>query len=157
MRYFLLTLKHKLFVFIEGLRVGVPIWQLIIHDWSKLLPWDCYQYNKQFFGKKDSPYDFIWAWIRHQNRHPHHWEYWIPRTGHNRCTPPYPDNKPIPMQVRYIREMIADWLGAGWAYNKKRVNLNNWEWFNKNKTEMNMHDTTWVLLYQIIEEIKRRT
>ncbi len=141
-KYFLLTCKHKFYVFIEGLRLNVSIWRLIIHDWSKFMPDELPHYGKQFFGTKDDPGGFINCWVRHQNRHPHHWEYWIPRTGHNRCEPPYKDNEPIPMPMWAVKEMIADWLGAGWAYEGKRVDAENWNWFNNNYSKMRLHEIT---------------
>jgi len=32
MKYFILTLKHKWFVFLAGLKTKAPLWRLIIHD-----------------------------------------------------------------------------------------------------------------------------
>lgn len=151
-KYFLLTLKHKWFVFLEGLRVGVPMWRLIIHDWTKFMPSELPHYGRQFFGKADDAEGFIGCWVKHQNRHPHHWEYWIPRTGHNRCNPPYKDNMPIPMPHWAVKEMLADWLGASWAYGGARINnVNVWYWYDNNydkNIKNRLHPITRLLLHQ---------
>jgi len=132
LKYFILTIKHKWFVFLAGLKLGVPILRLIMHDWTKFLPSELLHYGKQFFGTADDPANFIQCWTHHQNRNDHHWEYWIPRTGHNRCNPPYNDNSPIPMPEDAIKEMIADWVGASRAYEGKWPKYNDWPWLQKN-------------------------
>ncbi len=133
MRYFLLTLKHKWFVLLAGWRLGgIPLWRLLIHDWSKFLPSELPHYNRQFFGKADDPYGFMKCWLHHQNHNPHHHEYWIPRSGHSRCDPPYPDNKPISMPRWAVREMVADWMAAGRAYEGRWPDFSNWKWLAAN-------------------------
>ncbi len=144
MQYFWLTLKHKWFVLLAGLRLGAPLWRLLIHDWTKFLPCELPHYQRQFFGKADDPAGFIRCWVHHQNSNPHYWEYWIPRTGHNRCNPPYPDGEPIPMPLWAIQEMVADWLGAGRAYEKKWPDMHHWTWFEKNRHKMKLHPASWV-------------
>jgi len=154
MKYFWLTVKHKLFVFRAGLKIGVPLWRLIIHDWTKFLPCELPHYQRQFFGAADDPLGFISAWIHHQNHNPHHWEYWIPRSGHFKCDPPYENNKPIPMPDWAIREMIADWMGASRAYNGKWPHGSEWEWWDKNamKIQGNVHPSTWDRICEIVCE-----
>jgi hypothetical protein len=137
MKYAWLTIKHKWFVFLAGLRVGCPLWRLILHDLSKFFPSELPHYNRQFFGAADDPAGFIRCWLRHQNRNDHHWEWWIPRTRHNRCTPPFPDDALIEMSDGAILEMIADWLGAGRAYERKwPTTETGWLWWEKNKAKI---------------------
>lgn len=153
LKYFYLTIKHKIFVFKAGLKTKAPLWRLIIHDWTKFMPSELPHYGRQFFGKADDAEGFIHCWVKHQNRHPHHWEYWIPRTGHNRCVPPYPDNMPIPMPMWAVREMIADWLGAGRAYEGQWPDLCEWTWLIKNRGKMRLHQLTQTRIDLVIEEI----
>ncbi len=137
MKYFRLTLRHKWFVLIAGLRIGgIPILRLLIHDWTKFLPCELPHYQRQFFGDGEDPEGFIRAWTHHQNSNPHHWEYWIPRTGHNRCNPPYPDNQPITMPIWAIREMVADWMAAGRAYEGVWPDKKNWVWLKEHLPEI---------------------
>lgn len=142
LKYAILTLKHKWFVFQAGLKIGTPIWRLIIHDWTKFTPAELPHYGRQFFGAHDDPEGFIRCWVHHQNAHPHHWEYWIPRTGHNRCDPLYEDNQPIEMPLWAVREMLADWMGASRAYEGRWPTSGNWSWFDENYSEIRVHPKT---------------
>ena len=144
MKYFWLTLKHKWFVLLAGRKTNAPLWRLIIHDWTKLTPTELPHYQRQFFGKADDPSGFVRCWLHHQNSNQHHWEYWIPRTGHSRCDPPYQDNEPIPMPDWAVREMVADWLAAGRAYEGQWPDPNDWRWLQQNflRIARNLHPDT---------------
>jgi len=152
-KYLNLTLKHKYYVFNAGLRLKVPIWQLIIHDWVKFLPCEAPYYGRQFFGDKSDPLGFTYAWLHHQ-RQKHHWEAWIPITGHNRGG--YKDLEPLPMPEKYVREMIADWLGASKAYSGKYPkSKEEWNWFNENydkNIKPRLHEDADYLVKKIIYE-----
>lgn len=130
MDYFWLTIKHKWFVFIEGLRCGANVLDLLTHDLSKFGLKEYRHYQRQFFGNGDQPLNFSYAWLHHQKYNKHHWEYWVPVTGHNRGG--YKDLQSLPMPKKYVAEMVADWMGAGWAYNKRRVEVNYWPWLDEN-------------------------
>lgn len=138
LEYLWLTTKHKAFVFRAGLRTKAPIWRLIIHDWTKYTPSEAPHYGRQFFGDKSDPLGFSLAWNHHQKTNPHHWEYWVPVTGHNRGG--YEDLEPLPMPDWAVREMVADWYGASRAYNGvwpfKLNSLQDWEWFDTNWFEI---------------------
>lgn len=135
--YLKYVLRHKWFVFIAGLKVGAPIWQLIIHDWSKFLPSEWTPYAKTFYApdgsseyKKHPKFDA--AWNHHQNRNKHHWQYWILRRddGGEIC---------LPIPRRYLLEMVADWMGAG------RAITGDWDvagWYNKNKDKIRLEVQT---------------
>ncbi len=153
MKYFWLTLKHKWFVLLAGLKTKAPLWRLILHDWTKLTPTELPHYQRQFFGKADDPKGFINCWIHHQNHNPHHWEYWIPRTGHNRCTPLFPDNEPVPMPEGIVREMVADWMGASRAYEGQWPSKNKWLWYSTNRHKIRVHPDTRKLIDKIIQDL----
>jgi len=150
LKYAWLTIKHKWFVFLAGLKTGASILDLLLHDMSKFTPSELKHYGRQFFGGATDPDGFLGAWIHHQNTNKHHWEYWIPRTAHSRSDPPTPDNEPIPMPKKYVNEMVADWMGAGRAYEGKWPNLLDWEWLNENKPKMNLHPITKVRIEMAI-------
>ena len=155
LKYAWLTIKHKYFVFLAGRKTKVCLWDLLTHDLSKLTPAELPHYGRQFFGDKSDPYGFIMCWLHHQNRNRHHWEYFIPRTGHNRCTPPYPDGVPVPMPERYVREMVADWMGASRAYGGKWPVKGEWKWFEQNHAEIEkgVSPATWALVMQVLKEV----
>jgi len=131
LKYIWLTTKHKAFVFRAGLRTRAPLWRLMIHDWTKYTPAEAPHYGRQFFGDKSDPAGFARAWLHHQNTNPHHWEYWIPRTGHDRGGVAA-HNGALRMPMWAVREMIADWFGASRAYEGKwPTDWKTWAWLQK--------------------------
>ena len=139
-KYLKVTLIHKWYVFIAGLKIGTPVIRLIFHDWTKFLPNQFPYYGQQFFGNKKNIRDFDLAWLHHQNTHKHHWEYWIPRTTHDRSTSK--EMEPIEMDFDSVSEMVADWIGASKAYTGKWPEENNWPWFEKNFDRIKVHPVT---------------
>lgn len=139
-KYFSYVIKHKWYVFLECLKRGL-IWQGIIHDWSKFLPDEFIPYAKFFYGgdkRKDQFYtpdqgtdEFNYAWLKHQQRNPHHWQHWLLRED---------DGGDFPMKIpyKYAVEMYCDWLGAGRMFGK----LDSKEWYEKNKEKIIIHPTT---------------
>lgn len=144
MNYLLLIIKHKWFVFLAGKMTGCSLWRRIIHDWTKFLPCELPHYQRQFFGRANDPEGFMRCWAHHQNSNDHHWEYWIPRTGHNRCKPPFPDNESLVMPMAAIKEMVADWMGASRVYSGEWPEKDNWPWFEDNwlKIKKRLHINT---------------
>ena len=146
-------LRHKWFVSVECCRLGVP-WLGVIHDWSKFLPSEFVPYARYFYGNYPKRADihgdmrnilsdrytaegvqaaFDVAWLHHQKRNRHHWQYWILVY----------DDEPdkivcLPMPDRYRREMLADWRGAGRAYG----NPDTREWYLAHKDDIILHPDT---------------
>lgn len=143
-------IRHKWFVFIECCRFGIP-WQGIVHDLSKLSPSEWNPYTRAFFyspSPRDATgaYDPLklegdmdYAWLHHQHHNPHHWQWWILRGDSD-------GQKCLPMPERYIREMIADWQGAGRAQGKPDTVL----WYNANANKMVLHPNTRMRIPQIL-------
>jgi len=115
MRYAWSTLVHKWFVFLASFRVKLPLWRALIHDLSKFTLAELAHYDRQFFGDKGDPQGFAVAWLHHQNLNPHHWEYWVTRSDHSRGASGAVSGT-LPMPLVYVKEMIADWMGASRAY-----------------------------------------
>jgi hypothetical protein len=147
LKYALLTLKHKWFVYLAGRKLGVPLWQLIIHDLSKFGPAELPAYGRQFFGTKDRPEEFKKAWWHHWFRNPHHWEYYDQDKVCDRDTGGFVNEIP----EKYVREMIADWMGASRAYDGRYpVNVHTWPWFTKNFDKIKLHPETRRLVLRIL-------
>lgn len=135
--YLKYVLRHKCFVFVAGLKTKAPIWRLIIHDWTKFLPSEWTPYAKTFYAKDgsnqyDEHKDFDRAWNHHQKRNKHHWQYWVINRDDG-------DVKCIPMPEKYIREMVADWMGAG------RAITGRWEvqeWYDNNRNKIKLDEET---------------
>lgn len=146
--YLRVLLKHKWYVFLECLRCGVPLWRAIIHDWSKFSRAEWSAYVDTFFHTDGSPrkvrdkdglYDpmsisgrFNYAWLHHFQVNAHHWQHWIIPGNES-------DVKILPMPETYIREMLADWAGAGRAYSGK---LDPHGWYKSNGGKIFLHPIT---------------
>ncbi len=118
--------------------MGIPI-AGILHDWSKFTPSEWFPYVQFFYGdpkdrlREQSKFDF--AWLLHQIRNPHHWQWWVlPEDGG--------ETKVLPMPDRYRREMLADWRGAGMAQGSPDTA----RWYQRNQVKMLLHPDTreWV-------------
>ena len=111
--YFKYVVRHKWFVFLAGIKLGVPIMSLIIHDWDKFTPamWTSYA-NTFYLPNGESQYnehlDFDMAWNGHEKQNKHHWQYWVLIKDNG-------DFIPLPIPDKHRREMLADWKGAGKA------------------------------------------
>jgi hypothetical protein len=128
LRYLLL---HRWYVFLCGLKRGVPIWQLIVHDFSKFSRDEWSGYANYFFGDKKDKDAFNKAWNHHQKYNKHHWQYWVMINDGGALTA-------LEMPERYRREMLADWEGAGMANNGAGIN----QWYLDHKDTYIFHDTT---------------
>lgn len=150
-KYAIYLARHKWFVFVAGLRIGAPLWRLIIHDWSKFLPCEWFPYVEQFYGAwrtraEKYPSDalihsaFDRAWLHHQHANPHHWQHWNLREDSG-------EQKVLEMPINFAREMVADWMGAG------RAITGTWEaaeWYAKNREIIRLHPTTRVIVENIL-------
>lgn len=192
-----------------------PLWllQLLVHDWSKFLPSEWGPYARKFYGgpyircaanvtpmRGDSDYppkydqvrvdrEFDVAWLLHQNRQPHHWQFWIllednpelprwtlagthqreslylrsrDRVGPRATWAKIGDfdmlgdvvadanrYRALPMPERFVREMVADWAGAGRAYTGA------WgvsAWYAQNREKIVLHPEARRRVEQLLQE-----
>lgn len=139
LRYLGYVARHKAFVAIAGLKTGAPIHRLLIHDWSKLTPAEWTPYVRSFYGSQPRSQEvsdaFDVAWLHHQHANAHHWQHWLlveddgPRIA-------------LVMPEALVREMVADWMGAGRAITGK------WDvvtWYAKNRHKIVLHPKSRVL------------
>jgi hypothetical protein len=154
LRFLKSLLLHKWYVFRGGRMLGgIPLWRLIVHDWSKFGTWEFSRYAANFFGdytkssvdRASISEDFAIAWLHHENFNPHHVGYWIPRTAQFKGIP-------LRMPDTFVREMVADWLGASRAY------TGSWdmtEWLDKNfdRHTTLMHPRSVTYLRLVLHEI----
>ncbi|PJF45096.1 MAG: hypothetical protein CUN55_00465 [Phototrophicales bacterium] len=130
-RYLILILKHKYFVFVEGMRLHVPIARLIKHDMSKFRPSEFFVFAERFEGQgKGLPEEALPPRLRkrfadavdlHHSRNDHHWNYWFHRGVY-------------PMSWDARNEMIADWLAVSRLRKSNVV-----QWYSRNKNRMILH------------------
>jgi len=168
LKYLSYVLRHKWFVFLECCKLGIPITGLL-HDMSKFLPSEWFPYVETFYGiKVKNCYDcarvignqcdvngsgidlgycapsckdfssqaYSVAWLKHQHRNPHHWQYWVLTQD---------DDLPIvlEMPLRYRKEMLADWRGAGQAQGFGD-NTKTWYGTHKNKMSLQVETRGWI-------------
>lgn len=126
------VLRHKWYVLVAGLRIGgIPFWRLLVHDLSKLSWVEAPVYARRYppRGRPACPTaEWLPAWLHHIHHNPHHWEYWV-----------IPGRGPIPMPEHFVREMVADWIGAGRAYTET---LDVGPWLAQNYHAMILHPST---------------
>lgn len=133
-----------------GHLLNVPIPQLAQHDQSKYGLLELPYYARQFYGDKGDPAGFAGAWLHHQNHNPHHWEYWVSRSVHSADSGADPATGALPMPDIFLREMVADWMGASKAY------TGHWSiraWWAKKEGTIVLHPDTRVALLELLEEV----
>ena len=149
-KYLGYLIRHKFYVACASWEMG-NLWRGLMHDNSKIFPSELIPYTNYFYGKKDSDItrgrdetgyykptdtgdkDFDFAWLLHQKRNRHHWQWWVL---------PEDDGglKIIEMTEPYRKEMLADWIGAGKAQghfpDKDDKFSETRKWYEKNKGKM---------------------
>jgi hypothetical protein len=159
-KYAKYVVRHKYYVFIYCMKLNVALWQALIHDWTKFLPVEWFPYVDFFYGRVLRPVgagkngymhlpgedaDFDAAWNHHQKVNPHHWQYWVLIRDNDE-----PKLLPLRMPEKYVREMVADWCGAGRAQGHGDDIR---EWYAMNKDKMFLHDETRALVEALIGEV----
>ena len=131
--------RHKYFVGAACFKEGLLL-RGLLHDWHKLLPSEWTPYVRFFYGKKTTLVReaFERAWLRHQRRAEHHWQWWVLRKDNGK-------EKPLRMSPEARMEMLCDWYGAGQAQGKGGW-MHTLEWYTNNKSKMCLHPETreWV-------------
>jgi hypothetical protein len=179
--YLSYVLHHKWYVFVAGIRLGPPtptplmwliwLWHLIIHDLDKFYPDEWFAYARTFYNPDGSKakyaetYAFARAWMLHQHRNRHHWQWYLAVKRIDGECVPLPQTQVIvwdrgtadavrdgaiyPAGLEIVireamspldrQEMLADWMGAGRAITGK------WEtpsWYQLNREKMILHPDT---------------
>lgn len=147
LRYARYLLRHKWFVFVAGLKTGAPPWRLVIHDWSKVTPAEWGPYVRSFYGPQPRTdavkEEFDAAWLHHLHRNAHHWQYWVLREDDG-------GTKLLTMPLPLIREMVADWMGAG------RAITGRWdiaEWYIANEQTIQLDRSTRIVVEELIDQV----
>lgn len=114
-KHFSTITKHRHTVIRHCFRAGI-FWQGLRHDLSKYSPAEFIPGVKNYLGDK-SPnekerelYGFSRAWLHHQGRNKHHFEYWVD------YNPVLNRKEPVEMPTRYLIEMFCDRVAASKIY-----------------------------------------
>lgn len=138
-------MRHKWYVFQECMKLHVPLWIAIFHDWDKLLPDEWFPYARALYEpngtRRYQPSTaFSQAKMTHQHRNKHHWQFWvfIGDCGEIEC---------LPIPDVYRREMLADWIGAGKSMGKPDL----LGWYTECRDTMLFHAETRAWLEQQLD------
>lgn len=154
--YLRYLIRHKWFVLFECWKRGLYL-HGIVHDLSKFRPSEWFPYVEYFCTDRRStewfdmqakwgcaelaPWGesvedwFNLAWLKHQHRNPHHWQYWILRNDDGSMFP-------LPMPQKYLTEMLCDWIGAGKAQGKPDTAA--WYQANAHKMLLRQEQREWI-------------
>lgn len=149
--YFKYVVRHKWFVFWACMDLKVPLLIALFHDWDKFLPDEFLPYAHFFYNpdgtKKqvrdksgyykpentgDSAFDM--AWLSHARRNKHHWQWWVLTTS--------TEEKVFEIPEVYLREMVADWRGAGQAQGTPDTLF--WYVTNREKMKLGPKTRAWI-------------
>lgn len=149
-------LIHKWYVFIAGHEFGVPLWRLIIHDWSKFTPTEFFRYARYKYGNGTKE-EWAIGWRHHFHCEAHHPEHHI-ILWHG--DPDFYSGiggediaryvSILPMPEVFVREMLADMHGTS------RQITGSWDiskWLNKNGPKIHFHDQTITLIDKVMKEM----
>lgn len=143
---------HKWYVFEICCKLGIPL-QGLLHDLSKFSFTELIEGSKYYRGdvsphvesRKQIGYSL--AWINHKAKNKHHWEWWLDINEDGEFIPAIIPNK-------YIKEMLADRIGACKAYEGKNWNHSSaLNYYNKNKEKYIMHEDTRRKLFTCLKSL----
>ena len=123
--------KHKIGVAKAGRRFGVSWYRILVHDLSKLSPAEFPGYRDRYHAGIEDKEGFDRTWHNHIARNRHHPEFWIQTSRHAMGVP-------LDMPEMFIREMLADWFGASWAYAGAWPDPKDWPWLRDNLAKITL-------------------
>lgn len=107
--------RHRHLVIRHCYHCGI-LWQGLFHDLSKYSPTEFLQGIRYYLPDKSPNVGermkkgYSRAWLHHQGRNRHHFEYWMDYNMKTR------KKEPVPMPVRYMIEMFCDRVAASKIY-----------------------------------------
>ena len=138
-QHFKTITRHRLHVLEGCFRVGL-YWQGLTHDLSKYSPTEFligiryFQGDKSPNGAERADKGYSEAWMHHQGRNRHHYEYW---TDMNLQTRIY---EPVRMPRKYLAEQIMDRRAACKVYQGDAyTDASAYEYFMSSRERQLMH------------------
>ena len=107
--------RHRHQVIRHCFRAGIGL-QGLLHDLSKLSPTEFlpgaryYQGTRSPNERERELFGYSAAWMHHKGRNRHHFEYW------NDLNPATKMYEPVPMPMRFVKEMFCDRVAASKIY-----------------------------------------
>lgn len=107
---------------------------ILEHDDSKYEYDEFNAYCDYFYPAENHPKDqnaFDRAWLLHQHRNPHHWQYWVLVRDEGELVP-------MDMPLQDIVSMVCDWH----SFSAKNPDSTAAVWYENNKDKMILSDLT---------------
>ncbi len=141
-KHFMVITRHRHKVIQHCFKCGI-LWQGLRHDLSKYSPTEFLRGAKYFQGDRSpnegerKEYGHSLAWIHHQGRNKHHFEYWKDYSPETRMM------SPVKMPYRYVAEMFCDRVAASKIYQGENYkNSHPIEYFLRAKGKRIIHPAT---------------
>ena len=154
LHFFTIT-KHRHQVIAHCFRAGIGM-QGLFHDLSKYTPTEFlpgaryYQGTRSPNERERELFGYSAAWLHHKGRNRHHFEYW------NDLNPKTKLYEPVPMPMRYVKEMFCDRVAASKIYQGKAYSCAHpLEYFRRGNARAKMHATTADLLESWLEMLSQ--
>ncbi len=154
-KHFNVITKHRHRVIYHCFKCGIFM-QGLKHDLSKYTPSEFISGAKHFLGNR-SPneeerriYGYSKAWIHHQGRNKHHFEYWKDYNMQTHLI------EPVKMPYRYVVEMFCDRVAASKIYQGKNyTDKHPLEYFVRSKKTRTIHPQTSDELEHLLEMLSK--
>jgi len=142
LKHFRVITRHRHKVIVHCAKAGI-LWQGLRHDLSKYSPSEFIAGAKYFLGNRSpneeerARFGHSKAWMHHQGRNKHHFEYWFD------YNPQTKTREPVKMPYRYVAEMFCDRVAASKIYQgDKYSDKHPLEYFEKAKKTRLIHKDT---------------
>lgn len=157
-KHFKTITYHKYLVMKYCFRLGL-YWQGLVHDLSKYGPTEFLVGAKYYQGtcspnnaeRLDKGYSE--AWLHHQGRNKHHFEYWIDYSTDRQKEP----LRSVEMPARYLAEMFCDRVAASRNYlGTKYTDASAYDYYMKSSAPHLIAPKTAKLLEQALYVLKQQ-
>ena len=157
-KHFCTITRHRHQVIRNCYHAGI-LWQGLRHDLSKYSPTEFipgakyYQGNRSPNAEEREVNGYSVAWMHHQGRNKHHFEYWTDvSTAENNWK-----IVGVKMPVNYLAEMVMDRIAASKIYQGKNyTDAAPYTYFSRNKEYIVMHPETKACLDKILLMLKEK-
>ena len=155
-KHFCTITRHRHEVIRNCFHAGI-LWQGLRHDLSKYSPTEFMQGARYYQGDRSPNAEererngYSIAWLHHQGRNKHHFEYWQDYDPKTRF------KEPVKMPVKYVKEMFCDRVAAGKIYYGKNYKEDMpLAYFEKGKYCRMIHPETSDLIEKLLRMLKEK-
>ena len=156
LKHFMTITRHRNKVIAHCAKAGI-LWQGLRHDLSKYSPTEFVSGAKYYQGtrspneKERELYGYSKAWMHHQGRNKHHYEYW------HDYNPKTKEIEHVEMPLNYVIEMFCDRVAASKIYNgDKYKDSDSLNYYNRIRGKKRMHENTENILRELLEMLSEQ-